>query len=318
MSKNSYFLSFLGTCAGLLLCGCPSGEGGANGDAGNGANEDTSHFDLPLVGMAPVELIPGETVSARHTITLPALRTPLASASVDMTRSLQSLDLTFLDGDEQKGSTAQQGLGATLTFYVGPAETADTVCETGASYGPFTINTNAQDQPTSTTPESVAMSADTVSVVNLGQFAICMQVLAHRRATASLSALSIDYRMEDETDDCEPVSNFAGHWRSEYACTDSCNPAGFGGVFCTTVNQDGRDVSYSEGDLFSGTACGNVWTFSVEPGAGYNETGTLTLNANGTATRESDWSSGSCFGVCTDTFTPITEEALNSIACADD
>jgi len=113
---------------------------------------------------------------------------------------------------------------------------------------------------------------------------------------------------------CAPVTNFAGNWHSEYTCWFD-NDAGppWSDAFDLTITQTGDQASYSTSRVsFTGTVCKNVWTLSgtwaVDAGTGMDagfetEQGTLTMNPDGTATKETTWVTPQKSGKCTDTLT---------------
>lgn len=265
-------------------------------------------FNLPLsMVVAPVEVQAGEMTTFRQSFDLVGLMGPLESVTINMTATLESVDLTMLDGGMMKTQTAAQGASSVVTYRVGAASEADTVCETGIAYGPFTVSLDANDQPASINPPTSALTSASVEVINTGQFALCVQVMSPRRAMVAVGNLAVDVVMQSESGDCASPSNFAGSWRAEYTCTSSCDAEGFGGEFTTTITQEGDQASYNDGEAtFSGRVCGNVFSFSAEAGFGFTETGTLTLNTDGSASRVSQFRSTDapiCEGDCEDTFT---------------
>ena len=96
-------------------------------------------------------------------------------------------------------------------------------------------------------------------------------------------------------------------WTGTYSCTSSCDVEGFGGEIVLTITQNGDTASYTDsiGGSFSGTVCGNVFTYaSIDPAT--VETGTMTVTSGNEATKQSHYRStvGSlCEGDCDDTLT---------------
>lgn len=301
MNAKSIRCPFIVTSLALLsLCGCPAQNGG-----GDGSGMET-RFNLPLAAaVGAVEIQGGEMTTFRQTFDLPGLMGPLESVTIDLADTLNSAEVTMLDDDMKRQATAQNS-SSTVTYRVGTMEQAETVCETGVLYGPFIVALDANDQPTSIDPPTSALTAASVEVINTGQFSVCVQVMSKRRAMVSVGNLAVDATAES-SGDCASPSNFAGDWQAEFICTDSCDPEGFGGEFATTITQEGNQASYSDGQAtFSGRVCGNVFTFSANEGAGFVETGTLTLNTDGSATRQSHYRNNdtpNCEGDCQDTFT---------------
>jgi len=295
-------------CLGLAVLvvtvgGCPAGQGG------NG-NGQEMRVNLPLAGVvAPVEVQAGEVTTFRQTFHLPNLMGPLESVSIDMAATLESIAVTMLDDAPPKDSIAAQSAESMVTYRVGTMAEADTVCETGVAYGPFRVALDAQDQPTSVDPPSAALTSTSVEVINSGQFSICVVCTSPRRAMVAVNSLAVDVAMQSASGDCEPVTDFSGMWRSVYSCTSTCDPNGFGGDFTVTITQQGNRASYTDDDeTYSGTVCGNVWTFSLQPGPAFTETGTLRLNSDGSASRVSHYRDSAapfCEGDCEDTFTRV-------------
>ena len=267
-------------------------------------------FNLPLaMVVAPVEVQAAETTTFRQTFNLTGLMGPLESVTIDMATTLDAVTVTMLDDAPPKNSVRAQGAESMVTYRVGSMAEADTVCETGVAYGPFRVTLDAQDQPTSVDPPSSALTTASVQVINSGQFSLCVLCTSPRRAMVAVGNLAVDVAMRSPSGNCEPVTDFSGTWRAEFTCTSSCDPEGFGDEFTTTITQAGNQASYTDDQAtYSGTVCGNVLTFSVAAGAGFSETGTLTLNTNGTAARVSHYRNGTapfCEGDCADTFTRV-------------
>lgn len=136
-----------------------------------------------------------------------------------------------------------------------------------------------------------------------------------RRCTVAVTAAA-DAAPTDGGDGgpCAPITNFAGAWHATYTCTYD-NDAGppWSDEFDLTITQTGDQASYSTSSVtFTGTVCKNVWTLSgtwpVDAGTGVDagfevEQGTLTMNPDGTATKETTWANPTSRGRCTDTFT---------------
>lgn len=72
---------------------------------------------------------------------------------------------------------------AVLTWWVGPIGDEDTVCETGETYGPYTVTLDADGRPVSVDTEWVELTQQSREWYNAGQFSMCIQIEATRAGT---------------------------------------------------------------------------------------------------------------------------------------
>jgi hypothetical protein len=150
------------------------------------------------------------------------------------------------------------------------------------------------------TPPTASARPETLSVVNAGPFATCLEIFYPVDAVISANGVTVDYTRGGCAD--APAS-FAGAWVGTFQCTSICTGS-FGGDITLEVAQDGQRARYTDdgGDYFSGTVCGREFRFTRND-PGETETGTLTLNANGTASKRSRYRATSppfCSGDCAD------------------
>ena len=101
-------------------------------------------------------------------------------------------------------------------------------------------------------------------------------------------------------------ADIADTWTGSFSCSDSCCD-GFDGEVILTITLNGESASHSDdgGASFTGTVCGNVYTFEGG-GEGFTEGGRFVLNADGTASKQSTFTGLSepfCTGLCMDELT---------------
>jgi hypothetical protein len=189
------------------------------------------------------------------------------------------------------------------SMYVRIGASAGTVCQDGLLYGPFTVyGSNIYPSTASAAPSSV-------SIINSGSAAMCIQILSEDSAKINVSNVSID-----ATPCNQAPANISGKWKGKYTCinyidgctTNDCNEVNLPVDFTITQPQDGNGYSavYTDGTAtYNGTVCGNVFKFDGGKPGYYKENGTFVLNNNGTATKNSTWYAdgyGYNWGTCTD------------------
>ncbi len=199
---------------------------------------------------------------------------------------------------------AQRASGPPLQMSarVGPTSDPD-VCTTGELYGPFTVSGDSVEGGS-----SVTVSQPSVRLANLGELAICMIVTSPVNATLDAETDSIFV----EAEECnQPPAYIGGVWEGDYSCSGSCGTES--GFVRLTILQDEYTATYGDDEAFyEGNVCGN--TFKYSGGADtYEESGTFTLNGDGTGSKTSSYTltDGSCGGTCSDpVLTRVSEQVL--------
>lgn len=285
----------------FILPGCDSSSGNSDG---SGSSTTT---DFPLAGMASdIDLTAGVTRSFKIRYDLVGLGA-YTDLKIDLLKSLANTTVTF---PPAAGLAPVADFGENqvrVVAMVGSAVEYDTVCETGYSYGPFYISANESQQPTSVDPPTVTASPATLSHVNAGSFSACVQIYSPVSATVSVDDLAIG------TEPCElDAADIAGTWSGTYSCMNSgtgdCSDD-IDQPITLYITQDGHSAEYTDGEAeYEGIICGNVFRFNGA-GPGYTESGTFTLNADGSGTKTSDWVSdfGECSGGCVDSLQRVSE-----------
>jgi hypothetical protein len=268
--------------------------------------EQSMRLEVPITMLVgTVELTPGEQNEIAQTFNIP-VEMQFNSITVDMAATFGSTEFT-----RDPNATARR-LGPPVAtrevFYrVGPASEGDNVCQTGTMYGPFMVSVDANAEPMGVDPPSSEIESDDVEVINSGAFAICVIATPMNSSALQVNMLALDVTMGGNNGECGEPENLAGTWTGNYLCTYSCGSA-FGGDISFTITQDGNEATYfADSDtIYSGTVCGNVFSFSRDNSPGESETGTFTLNADGTGTKESHYEETGfpfCSGDCTDNLT---------------
>jgi hypothetical protein len=224
-----------------------------------------------------------------------------AKNSGESTQKLGSLSLTpetaaFVQAyANQSKNAAGEDIPLQVSFRVAPAADEATVCDTGVLQGPYTIKGGALVDGKTVTP-----SQPVLRNINTNDIAICLIITSPVDAILNASADKVVVN----TDTCDqPAADISGTWSGNYSCTDSCYTDGFAGIVELSIEQDGYGATYTddEGGSYEGTVCGNVFKFSGG-GPGYTESGTFTLNADGSGSKTSSWANteNSCHGDCSD------------------
>ena len=285
--------------------GCDGGGGGGD-DTGNGSD---TRFSIPLgVFVDEVAVESSQPTQFKFTYPRRVGAQPFTDLSIDFTDTLQAVmvDIPGPSANLRKNHgqsliQPQQETSATMTARVASADEEETVCKTGELYGPYVIYGSAAYEPESVDPQSAQATQATLSIINAGDFSICIEISSPVDATLSVNSMDVD------VGSCEtPPADISGTWVGTYSCDNtgtSLDCSDDGGDILLTITQNGYSARYEDdgGAVYNGTVCGN--TFKYNGGeASYDEEGTFTLNADGTASKTSRWVSniGDCGGVCED------------------
>ena len=311
-------IRYIGIGIILLLFGGIEGCGssGGNGDDNSGATTDNvQHIVIHRSAAASkYQIHADQTETFTFTYHLPSSAQTFSSVEIDLSATLRHLTITsglalvpqsffsrvfaFL---KQKESIAAENTTVEVLARIG--NDAATVCTTGNLYGPFIISLGSLLQPTSVEPTKVSADASTLDIINIGSMSICVIISSPVDLTFSLNSVEANVAQKA----CDSPLNFAGDWMGNYQCGNSCTGEPFGGLIHLNVIQNGTSASYTDyiGDTFTGTICGNTFRFERSQAQEY-ERGTMTLNADGSATKRSTWRTTTeipCGGNCIDNLT---------------
>ncbi len=101
----------------------------------------------------------------------------------------------IIAGAQGGGKVAIQQQGGTLTISAKIAASEDlaTVCETGEEYGPFSVELDSSNQPVSVDPSSVVLSDNAIDLINVGEFALCIEIVSPIDGTVTITALNFSF-----------------------------------------------------------------------------------------------------------------------------
>ena len=281
------------------LAACTSGS-----SSDPGASVTAAQVTLPTGDtLLDVPVVANQTTRIVYTHAIPP--TTITSWKPNLSASLGQLRVTI---PPPASPAAVLGLvqaalteSASVMFHIAPADQRETVCTGGVQYGPYVVGLSSAFLPTTVAPTTATANAQTLSIMNAGPFAVCLEVLSPVGGSFSLDGWVVDV----EHDCATPATNFAGTWSGTFQCSNTCTGQPMSGSVQITVTQDasGR-VSYTDdgGDTFSGTACGNEVRF-VRNAALSTERGVLRLTGANRAENRSSWRyslSPFCGGECVD------------------
>jgi len=193
----------------------------------------------------------------------------------------------------------------TMNMYIRVGAFPETVCQDGLRYGPFMI-AGSSSAPT-VNPPSASAAPSSVNIINSGSFAMCIQVVSDTDASIHVGTSSVD-----ATQCNQPPANMSGTWTGTYTCLNHGSPDEIGLPITLTITQDGYRAQYVDdgGNTYEGTVCGRVFKFNrTSPIDFSTESGKFVLNANGSGTKTSIWTSSSSpdtnWGTCTDNLTRL-------------
>ena len=198
--------------------------------------------------------------------------------------------------------------GSQLFVRIARAEQLATVCTVGELYGPFDISLADNFQPVSVTPASAEATQQTLDIINIGAYSMCVQILPVITAVADLNSLIVDFGSCTEA-----AANIQGKWTGPYSCGGTCPESGTVTLDITQNQNDLSIASYTDVEAsYQGRVCGNRFSYSGGVLSEYDESGTFVLNADGTASKTSTYLSigegAVCSGTCTDTLERLLEK----------
>ena len=229
---------------------------------------------------------------------------PYESIILNLEDNLGYVD--FTPGASSAGLSVQplSEVPITLTIWVAPADAASTVCTEGIQYGPYDITLDELSLPVSVSEEALAAGQSTLDIINVGAFAVCIEITSPIDAVTGMDGA--DFALCDES-----IANMAGSWVGTYYCTGNCpegtpeEPLGVS----LDITQDPSKPGYATyedevGAFYSGNICGFTFSFDGGLEGVYDESGHFVMDPGGfTATKTSYYRSlvDSCRGNCYDT-----------------
>lgn len=301
------FIGFLGSLfilASAVIIDCSSGGGGSDGD-----DRITTH-EISTAGFTNnIQLTAGQTTERSFQGFTPGPKRIYDEVTLNLQSMLDSgyiADRSIRSAKKSPSSQTENFQPSAvqewqLSFRIGAAAEIDTICRDGWLYGPYTLRGN--DIPETSDTANVSAEPSTVDLINFGSFAMCIQISSPIDLNLSVSKYSVAVSTCEEN-----PANFAGTWTGTYSCDNQNCPDTPTSSITLHVYQDGHSASYHDEEAsYEGTVCGNVFSYNggVEGDFGYIEKGTLTLNSDGTAHKQSSFkdNNGSCQGTCEDFLT---------------
>ena len=233
---------------------------------------------------------------------------PFTSLSMNLQDSLSGID--FTPQALSAGLSGQAVALATTTgqmwMYVGRLEDYVTVCDTGEVYGPFEVTVNASSQLSSVSPATAVATPETMDIINIGAYSVCVKVLSPVNATVDLNSVGFNIAQCDD-----PPADISGTWAGLFSCESDC---GFSGtdldveLVITQTSANPYVATYEDSvAYYEGTVCGNRFSFTGGS-ANSSESGTFIMDPGGTtATKTSTYRryKDLCTGECSDVLTKI-------------
>jgi len=227
---------------------------------------------------------------------------PPTSGTLEATPQTAAFVEAYLNDIAAKTANISSGPPLQMSARMGAANDPD-VCQTGELYGPYTVSGGSVEGG-----DTATASQPTLRLTNMGALSVCMIITSPVNASLDLQADKVFV----ETDDCKQTPVYLGGvWEGDYSCESLCGNEN--GTVRLTLLQDEYSATYTDGSAsYEGTVCGNIFEFSGG-GTGYTESGTITLNSDGTASKTSRYQStvDACTGTCSDpVLTQVFHQAL--------
>lgn len=80
----------------------------------------------------------------------------------------------------------------TITARIAPPSERETVCETGETYGPFTVALAPGFVPVSVEPANFTITQSTIDLLNAGGFSLCLEVVSPIDGTVTIQSMAFD------------------------------------------------------------------------------------------------------------------------------
>jgi hypothetical protein len=292
--------------AGMILWVISCGGGGSGGggrslDGDITINIGSTGKNIPL----QAEVTWSRAFSVNYNVS--GFGGPYTALSMDLQENLAGIDFTPLVAAAAADSRARALVTDTgqMWLYVGRQEDFATVCESDQVYGPFDITLDAGSQPSSVSPATAQATPETMDIINIGAYSVCVKVVSPIDAEVDLNSVGFNIAQCDEA-----PADISGTWTGTWYCEGVCPIPGPNDI-TLVITQDTGDPSiatYEDGVAFyEGTVCGNRFSFS---GGSTNssESGTFVMDPGGTtATKTSTYRNydGPCSGTCYDELTRV-------------
>jgi len=299
--KLSAFLVFLSAALILWFFSCGGGGSGSRSlDGDITVNIGSSGKNIPLEASVTWSRV----FSVNYNVT--GFGGPYTALSMNLQENLAGIDFTPLVAAAAAGRQSKALLADTgqMWLYVGRLEDFGTVCESDQVYGPFDITLDAGSQPSSVSPATAQASAETMDIINIGAYSVCVKVVSPIDAEVDLNSVGFNIAQCDE-----PPADISGTWTGPYYCEGTCPEADTVTLVITQDPDDPSIATYTDSWAnYEGTVCGNRFSFSGGS-ANSSESGTFVMDPGGTtATKESTYRNyppGTCSGPCYDDLTRI-------------
>jgi len=232
---------------------------------------------------------------------------PFSSIKMDLQAHLSAISITVpnivkttIPFPFQSVKSANAAIvGSKMFLRIARAEQEATVCADGELYGPFEISLGDDFQPSSVTPATAEATQQTLDIINIGSYSMCVQILPVITAIADLNSLIVNFGSCDE-----PAADIQGTWTGTYSCIGTCPESGDVTIKITQDPNDLTIASYTDSEAsYQGRVCGNRFSYSGGVPSSYDESGTFVLNPDGSASKFSTFLSiidANCSGTCSD------------------
>ncbi len=174
-----FSLVSLGSCT----TGIPSGGTG-------GSPQISGDFDLTQDGVGTFQVLAGEPVERPIRGSFSVENAVISSGSVALDPA--SITVTPAAGPTKGTAAMQVGEPLIVTVKIAPEDEIGTVCDSGETYGPFTVVLDENFFPVSIDPSTVTLTQNTVDLVNLGVFSLCLIVESPVDGTVTIDTLTFN------------------------------------------------------------------------------------------------------------------------------
>jgi len=270
-----------------------------SGCGGKGAAQTTPKSHAATVAIPALQSVTVEAGVPTQVVYVQALPpTPLLGFEVDLLGTFANVSVSPSTSLRLLAAAAL-GEEVTLKVRIAPGDQASTVCAAGTLLGTYQIGLDAFLAPVTAAPAVVSASGDSLSIVNAGPWATCLELTSPVAGTFSLAGVEVTV-----THDCAPArADLSGSWAGTWSCTSTCGGTTGGSIALEVTQAPDGLASYLDdgGDAYTGAVCGDELRFASNTPL-ETERGTLRLVPGG-AEKRSHWRATSapyCAGDCVD------------------
>lgn len=138
------------------------------------------------------EVEAGVPSSKRGTGLLPDTQLTIGSGSLEIDPSVITITPADPGGNKGLVNLQQADIPLIVTVWIASVDLVDTVCDVGEQYGPFEVALDENFDPLSVSPPKVLLTRNTLSLINEGEFSLCIEVVSPVDGTVEIESFAFN------------------------------------------------------------------------------------------------------------------------------